>query len=753
MAETTFDLHSLGWKAFQDLSGTVLREIWGQTVQHFSDSKDGGRDGAFAGLWNPKNGEEFSGQFTLQCKFTAKRDKHLALTDVEEELDKARALAKRGLATTYILITNSALSGVLDEKLREAFLAIEGIKHFAAYGKEWISKVILESPRLRMLVPRIYGLGDLSQIFDERAHLQAKEILSSMGNDLSKFVITGAYRRSAEALVKHGFVLLLGEPASGKSTIAAALAIAALDEWKCQTFKARNADDFVLHSNPNEPRQFFWIDDAFGPTQFEYNSTVAWNHVFPHMTAAIQRGARVVFTSRGYIYRRARQFLKESAFPKLIESQVVIHVEQLSKPEREQILYNHIKLGGQPPHFRSAIKPHLDMIASHKDFKPEIARRLSDPLFTKDLPSTHSSLERFVSRPIEHLVEVIRTLDAGSKSALAAVFMRGGSLPSPLNLSAEEQHAIELIGGTLASLRESLDALNESLVLKVLEQGTYQWRFKHPTIRDAFATLIAADSELLDIYLRGSPVERLLNEVSCGDLGIEGVKVIVAIDSYPIVLDRLEMLDVDKQMFRERVFGFLSQRCERRFLEAYLARHPDFIDSLFVYSYVDAIPDIEMIVALHRFGLLPEANRQSVVSKLTELAVETPDAGFLDQRCRTLLTDDERGQMLETVRTSLLPDLDKTIRDWEFNYPPDSDHEDPDEYFQPLIDALSAYQKEFAPDQISSNFISHGLKKIKDTIESCREDHPPGKDDYFYDKEARPAIYSPDRSIFDDVDK
>ena len=39
--------------------------------------------------------------------------------------------------------------------------------------------------------------------------------------DLGKFVMTGAYQSSAHALVEHGFVLLLGEPACGKSAIAA----------------------------------------------------------------------------------------------------------------------------------------------------------------------------------------------------------------------------------------------------------------------------------------------------------------------------------------------------------------------------------------------------------------------------------------------------------------------------------------------------------------------------------------------------
>src|SRR4051812_4236896 len=115
--------------------------------------------------------------------------------------------------------------------------------------------------------------------------------------------------------------------------IAASLTIGAIDNWGHSAFKVRPADEFVSHSNPHEPQQFFWIDDAFGPTQFDHSAAGAWNSAFPHLAAAIQRGARVVFTSRDYIYREAREHLKESAFPLLANSQVVIRVEELSSAE------------------------------------------------------------------------------------------------------------------------------------------------------------------------------------------------------------------------------------------------------------------------------------------------------------------------------------------------------------------------------------------------------------------------------------
>ena len=63
--EVSYELHTLGWKAFQDLCATIVSEIWGQNVQVFSGSQDGGRYGAFNGTWKQHGGESFYVSFTV----------------------------------------------------------------------------------------------------------------------------------------------------------------------------------------------------------------------------------------------------------------------------------------------------------------------------------------------------------------------------------------------------------------------------------------------------------------------------------------------------------------------------------------------------------------------------------------------------------------------------------------------------------------------------------------------------------------
>lgn len=745
--EVSYELESLGWKAFQDLCVTIVSDVLGQTFQTFLPSDDGGRDGAFHGRWNPGDGEGCEGSFTVQCKFSAK-DSTLSLSDLQDELKKARRLASRGLADNYIVMTNLGVTGVAEEAIRAKFLAVEGIKHFILLGRNWITLRIRESSRLRMLVPRVYGLGDLSQILDERAYAQAIEILSALGDDLSKFVVTQAHSRAARALVKHGFVLLLGEPAAGKSTIAATLAIAGLDLWGCSTLKVRNADEFVQHWNPHEPRQFFWVDDALGTTQYQRELANEWNRVFPHMAAAIRKGARVLFTSRDYIYRAARFDLKTSAFPLINESQVVINVQRLGRAEKEQILYNHLKLGEQPRYFKTRIRPFLGGVASNRQFLPEIARRLGNPLFTKGLSFDREAIRRFVEEPIQFLIEVVANLDPESRAALALIFMRGNALESPITLSPQEQEALNLLGVSPPAAREALVALDTSLVSLVRSGGKSTWRFKHPTIGDAYASIVAQDPELLDIYMSWTSAEKLISEVTCGDVGVDGVKVVVPHSRFERFLLRLQEVESSR-----RLLTFLASRCSPEFLKLYMDRYPDLGERLVEPgSYLSAAAEADLLVRLQEFGLLPDEWRVRFVQHAKTLALETPDVDFLSTpRIRALFSENEVADILSTIRTKLLPRLSSIVDDWSSNC--DSD-EDPEGEFAPLKEALEVLRRAFEGESDVEALLRAAKNEVDNAIENLQEANwrPDEGDGYAYEGSMRSSGLG-ERSIFDDVDQ
>lgn len=752
-----YALYNLGWSSFQQLCLTITREILGQTVESFLDSGDGGRDGAFAGRWRHTDQENLSGTFVIQCKYTSKSGYNLQMSDLDDELGKIQKLVLNNLCDSYVLITNAGVSGVLAGKIKAKLKSL-GVKGILVLGSTWLNQQILENKRLRMLVPRVYGLGDLSQILDERAYTQARAIIESLREDLAKVVVTESYRKAANALDTHGFVLLVGEPAAGKTTIASLLAMGALDQWQASMLKLDEPDKVSDHWNPDEPSQFFWLDDAFGVTQYEDSLVRRWNHILPQVKTMLRKGAKIVMTSRDYIYNRARKSLKESAFPLLNESQVVIDVHDLTIDEKRQILYNHLKLGKQPRAFLTEIKPYLDDVASHPSFIPETARRLADPLFTKELFVDQYYLRQFVERREQFLKEVLHSLDAASKAALALIYMRNGRLESPIKLQQSETEALNRLDSDLGSCITSLEALRGSLVLYTSEDGEYIWRFKHPTIGDAYAELLAQSPELLEIYIQGSSPDEIVSQVSCGDVGIEKA-IVVPKPLFSLMLIKLKEFNSSKRYktkhlaewhARWALQDFLSHRCSVDFLSYYLSYHPALLDTVSSPSlYLDSVPEVRLANRLHEFGLLPEDNRKQFVITVSEYTVSGEDLSiFNTQRVRDLFTADEFNELKHKVLTQLLPNLDDLRREYQREY---REEEPPEEHMQRLLESMDTLKDSFKDHESVIKAIDQEILVIEDWIVEnslSENDKSPRILGQVEVTDAPKSI----RSIFDDID-
>ncbi|ABB05644.1 hypothetical protein [Burkholderia lata] len=751
-----YDLHRLGWNSFQQLCLTIAREVLGQTVQSFLDSNDAGRDGAFAGSWTPSSKQHFSGNFVIQCKFSSKPGSLLTKSSIADEIPKVRKLVSDGLCDVYILMTNAGVSAKQEAQIKSA-LSGAGVRDVLICGSTWIEDQIRENTRLRMLVPRVYGLGDLSQILDQRAYAQARAVLESLRDDLAKVVITESYRKAVNALDEHGFVLLIGEPAAGKTTIASMLAMAAADKWKSSVLKLADPAKIVERWNVDEPSQFFWIDDAFGVTQYESPLVHGWNHSLAQVKTMLRRGAKIVMTSRDYIYNRARHDLKESAFPLLGESQVVIDVHDLSDLEKQQILYNHLKLGKQTTEFRVAIRPHLEYMAAHPRFIPETARRIADTLFTKDLYLGKYHLGAFVEKREQLLLEVIQGLDASSKAALGLIYMRKDHLESPIMLQGAEQTAIERLGSTLGECIQALDALNGSLVTHMHVDDQPVWRFKHPTIGDAYAATLAFSPDLLGIFLSGSSTENLLSQVTCGKVGVEKA-VIIPKSLFPAMMERLRDFSSSNQYkvewmsswgARWTLYRFLANRCSKDFLAAYLEQSPDVLQRVAKPGLsLSAVPEVDLAVRLHEFGLLPEEARKAFVETVSTYAVEGEDLYALDDpSVRSVFQDSEFDELVEAVRTDLLPKLqDVRINAQSSHLSSDA----PDEHMQGILESFGTLKKRFGEDEQLVNLIDKEIDLVNKWISETEPPEPKvgprvlGAVEHSEEKHGT-------RSIFDDI--
>ncbi len=751
MGTVTFALHELGWSDFQSLCNTICREILGQTVVGYLDSNDGGRDGAFTGVWNQHDGETFCGEFVIQVKHTTRPETTLSLSDLADELDKAERLAKSGRCDVYLLMTNARMSARTEERL-DAALRERGMSQSRILSSTWINETIAESARLRMLVPRLYGLGDLTQILDERAYEQAQAVLDCMRSDLSKLVRTTTYEKAARALDDHAFVLLAGAPATGKTTIAGQLALAAADVFGTHVIILEDAAQFAERWNPNE-RQLFWLDDAFGTTQFTPHLAQSWQRATPRLKSAIDGGSKFVLTSRDYVLNHAMLHLKAGTFPRLDSAQIVVDVADLTPSERRQILYNHLKHGRQPKAFLRDLTPYLESAADHWGFTPELARRLADPTFTTHLRHpTATNVEAFFRNPRQFLADTFASLDDDSLSALGLIFVSRGWLPSPITLNEPRQEFLTRAGGTIAGVTRALTHLKGSLVAHVIRDGESGWVFAHPTMIDAYSDQIRSP-ELLHLLIEGFDTDVLVARTTCGDTGFTNA-IVLPEPVWTTVIDRLDQAlqatGASGGFERRRCKSYVARQCVPAFQRLYLERHPGLLDDLSQPSLpLEDDPDNDLIVSLHHNGVLPREIRTEFVRFIIDYCIDGTDGAVLwDGDLRDMLTPDEEHTLRTRLMTEVVPNPKSILKNFTTWY--DSD-EDPERFTRPLEEFADALVAEFKDNET--------VRAAAATLEDerwkwVREQpwHDSDDDEQRYDAPltTRPQAHG-HRSVFDDL--
>ena len=674
MATLDYDLHKLGWRAFQDLCGVVLQQSLGQMFTVFADSNDAGQDGAYSGTWKtPRDrvDSDLSAFATdglavvAQCKFSSNPDGTLTPSDLTGELAKVAELHAIGQCDGYLVMTNQRVTGRTKTWLVEEVRKL-GPQQVAILPGPWICSQIEQDWNLRRYVPRVYGLGDLGRILDDRRLRQAKALLTGLQTEMETFVPTGSYRHASDALSKHGFVLLLGQPASGKTTIAATLSVTALDHWGCSVLRVNGPDELVDHWDPHDPTQLFWVDDAFGAIRHDPQLTDAWTRRMDQVMAAVEHGAKVLLTSRDYIYRDARPLLKEYAYPRLQEHQVVVDVASLTVTEKRQILYSHLKAGDQDAETLNGWTQHLKAVARLSAFQPEIARRLGSRAF---IPADGLHGERQLRSYFEHprvfLAEVMDGLEPAHRAAMASVYLSGGELVAPFAPTRRMRTAVEALGATVATTRRAFQAIDGTFLAGgETADGDAVWRFRHPTIREGFAEAIGRNVETVAVMLDGMTDNEMLTELDCGGEDGRGSLTRVPRSLYEVVIPQVVVKPrkLGSSEWFSRPAWFLTNRCSEEFLRMWAKHHKKTLKDLIGFGmFLDAFWEPRVLGRLAAAGALPEAIRAEAAAKVLEYAIEHFDPGWAHRDVRLLFTPDEYAELLRRFEIEVVPDIENQI--------------------------------------------------------------------------------------------
>ena len=748
-------LHTIGWRAFQDLCSQVCEVVLGRPVEIFREAQDGGQDAVF--LIPSLNGEQPIG--TIQCKHTSNAEKALKVSDLSAEIDNVAELVKGGQADTYAFMTNMSVDAPVAVAMRTKLREL-GVRKPHILGRQYIVRVIRSSARLRALVPQVYGLGDLTAIVDERLSEQSRALLDSWIPKLRTYVPTQAHRDAVNAISDHGVVLLLGNPASGKSAIGAIVSTIASENPNSTVLALTSPRDFEAGWNPTDPGRFFWIDDAFGSNVLRDDYVQDWASAFSKLRAAIKHGNRFLLTSRKHIYEAARRRMGQRNLAQFTDGSAVVDVGELTFEEKAQILYNHINFGEQSQSWRSSVKPHLAAVAAVDEFLPGIAERLGDPNFTKGLAPRESSLVRFMEEPTEHLIDTVSALDEQLQAALYLVYVHQAGFDPSDHDEAAAQAVADLTGFTLAKIQDCFAELKGSF-LKL--SGT-KWTFAHPTISDALTEILRQKPHMMAALIRGAPIDAILGSFTCeGSPPIRDALVIPSTLDDALVT-RLSYTP-DETYLNWMLFQFLSYRASDAVFTKVIEQFPELLQRLcWRTDPIANDPRINTYARAHQFGLLPDGLRSEVASNLETAVLSDLDVSFFaDKQTLALISPLCLVRLGLALRTEFLPGLEEKIE--EIAADADLD-EEPDSHFKKLLgalDCIEAMSVELDDDAV--NFVDDARDQVKQAVAAIeerkreRDEESEDATDWTHivtqqkEEQSQPKSADTKRSVFDDVDK
>jgi hypothetical protein len=753
-------LHSIGWKAFQDLCSQVCEEVLRRPVEIFRDAQDGGQDAVFL---IPARTDDASNVGTVQCKHSSDPTKRLHAGDLTPEIKHVEELVNLGQAHTYILMTNLSVDAPVAVKIRNRLRKL-GVKKPHILGKQYLVRAIRSSARLRALVPQVYGLGDLTSILDQRLIHQTRALLDHWIPKLKFYVPTAAHRRAVRTLNQHGVVLLLGNPSTGKSMIGAILSTIASEDLSHTVLHLTSPRDFESGWNPHDPGRFFWIDDAFGSNVMREEYVQDWTTAFKKVQAAISHGNRFLLTSRRHIYEAAKIRLGQRNLPVFLDGRAVVDVGVLSSAEKFQILYNHIHFGDQTQSWKRSVKDHLEAVADVPGFLPGIAERLGDPAFTKGLATTQNELVRFMREPREHLIDTINALDTALRGALVLVYVHQGTFVSSVADSSADQVVTDLMGVPLPRIREGMQELRGSFLRSAIVDGRETWSFAHPTIADALTEILTERPHMVAALLRGATINTILEGFVC-----EGAQSIRDSPTIPATLDDILIGRLvrarDEVSINSSLFRFLEERASDQVFRRVVIADPDIL-SRRAWSYVPVEYDPKTLAhaRAYRLGLLEDSLREETASGLERAAISSFDLSFFKEEAMLGLIPPARlialGMRLHDDTLVEMPERITEIGE-------EADlSEDPESHFENFVRGLDILGALPGLEAATINLISDARKAIGHAIADVTErkeaeDKPDHAAEWGYmapvsretPSEAPNVEHAKKRSIFDDVDQ
>lgn len=484
------------------------------------------------------------------------------------------------------------------------------------------------------------------------------------------YVYTKFFDSSYKFLDELGFVMIQGEAMSGKTELSFALANRLLSENPEYEPIILTLDQFENKYRAGRLKKVFIFDNVFGDTSIdEIRHQKCNKDIFSKLAKAIDSGAKVIFTTREYIFNKISEE-KDSIieFPFLFgtlenRKQIIVKLDNYSGEEAEEILYKHIKHGDLPTEKKTLLKPFLKGLAALPEFKPEIARRLGINQFHNDLVINQDSLEDFFRKPIKYFQKIFNELSINDRAALLSVFLEKEGLIKPLNSA--NKTIFKYFNVDYPQINIALDHLNKSFVKTVIHNGFEVWYPYHLSMKEAITPLY---KNRMDVFLNLGDFNSLIDETSCNEDEIdetsneeeENKRAFVAKNHWPLLVEKL--FETYSESIKDASDLMDYSYFKRASLSEYFAYHTsdEFLIwfntanlNLWAYLTTNNYTQIQHIAAydlanrLLKLNILDGSVRKTVEENIENIATQNFDLGFGTNAIRGILGEEKVLNLLE----------------------------------------------------------------------------------------------------------
>ncbi|HEY6807114.1 MAG TPA: restriction endonuclease [Pyrinomonadaceae bacterium] len=516
----------LTWQEFERLVTFYLKEKIGSGLSIFGGSKDQGRDASFQGVANeyPSNTRPWGGNWIFQCKHRTSRTKtsgeleKALITALNGELEKI--FKKHSLrCDNYIYITNLNVSNSFRSD------AVEVLKNFFVknFPKTQLPNLgvieykdlepyIAKNSFIRRAFPQLLNFQDLESALLKKEDSKNRGYLKAARTSIKTFVSTHHYISAVELVHDSHFVMLVGDPKSGKTTIVEALALAFLQDGEFKPHFIRNTDEFFAVESllPPEEKALFICDDIFGQHELDAEKLADWTDYFKSVAGLLHGNRRFVFTTRKYIYNEfarksgLRAFFSDEKDP----SRYLVKLIELSRHEREQILEKHLEESDLPQHIVKLALASKEEILNSTDFSPEVIRSLVSLLGSKDANEVSTTITTHINHPNKYLFDLFDEIAPDKQLLLLSVAIAQNKVIT--NVESRYLGLLQDVSnGPSVRFETFINDLDGSIIRKRHYSDSSEVEYYHPSMFDVIVGICSRDQHYRHLMLRHVNLELL----------------------------------------------------------------------------------------------------------------------------------------------------------------------------------------------------------------------------------------------------